>query len=150
MKPEFGEDARPRDKKKRAAIIRSLFISGRTIAAHTEYCIDAALWTKLELRAKATKACRDEVRDALGDLAEDGMPFAGSTAERKDGAPVWKQRDVWLFEDYVYNCAEYAERVGANAEIHNRLADECHRRYGMGPKRIRIIEEEEPFGAGGD
>lgn len=141
-KPQFGDD-RP-DKDTRAVKIRALFVAGRTVAAHSEYCIDNGLWTDVEIRGKAMKAIRDEVREALGALDDDGMPFAGPTPERADGAPVWRQREFWTFDDYVYNYSEYRNRAGANIEVANRIATECRERNGKGPRNLRLIEEDEP------
>ena len=46
MKYRFGDQRE--DSAARAAKIRSLFHGG-TIAAHTDYCIDQAVWTETEL-----------------------------------------------------------------------------------------------------
>jgi hypothetical protein len=142
MKPQFGDNAYEQDRETRAAKIRALFVSGTTIASHTELCIDEDLWTKNELRAKATKACRDEVRAALGDLKDDGLPFAGPTLLREEGAPIWRQEEFWGPEDYIYNYDEYRSRRAAPCvEVANRIADKYRRRFGDGgPRNIQIIE----------
>ena len=144
MKPQFGDNAYAEERSTRAMKIRSIFTSGTTIAAHTERCIDAGLWSDFEIRAKATKACRDEVRDALGEIRNDGLPFAGPTGARQDGAPVWRQMEFWSYDDYVYNYNEYKSRGGSNIQVANRIAEHCRGRYSRGPKNLRIIEEDEP------
>ena len=86
MKPQFGDEASPRERQRRAETIRARF-TGATIAAHTELCIDSGLWSDFELRARATRSCREEVRDALKAPRSDGMPFAAQSAETEGGAP---------------------------------------------------------------
>lgn len=148
MKAQFGEDGYPQDAATRAAKIRALFIGGTTIAAHTEKCIDSDVWTKHEIRAKATKALRDEVREALGALKTDdgNVPWAGQTTVLEDGAPVWRQEEFWQFDDYVLNYQEYGKRGGSNIRIANNIAKRCKERNdGRGPKYLQIIEvEDEP------
>jgi len=145
--PRFGDDAHKQDRENRAKRIRSSFKSGTTVAAHTEYCISEDYWTELEIRARATAALRDEVREALGALDESGLPFAGPTFLREGRAPVWRQRAFWDYDDYVYNFNEYRSRAGSNIAVANKIAAECRERNGRGPNNLRVaevIEEDEP------
>jgi len=144
MKAKFGDDAHKREWSTRSARIRAIFQSGQTVAATTELCLDADLWSKNEIRNKATTACRNEVRAALGEL-QDGVPFAGPTGAREDGAPVWRQMEFWSYDDYVYNYQEYRGRGGSNIAVANHIAERCCDQYRTGPKRLQLLEiEEEP------
>lgn len=141
MKYTFGDNAGGGDG--RAGKIRELFVAGTTIAAHTEICIDKGLWSESELRAKAATICRAEVRRALKSLV-DGMPFAGRTADQTEGAPIWKQRELWSQEDYALNCAMYRRDIAESAvAIHNKLASECREKFGSGPTLIMLSEADD-------
>lgn len=152
MKYRFGDNTDAAVS--RAQKIRSLFISGVTIKTHTEKCIDANLWSESELRSRAARQCRAEVRDALGTLV-DGLPFAGPTASRENRAardedegpaPVWKQIELWSEEDFLYNYKCKASLGGQNIAVANNIAVECNRRYGRSLKLLRIVEiEDEPL-----
>lgn len=128
--------------KGRAQSIRGLFIGGTTINAHTEKCIKAKVWTESELLAKASVACRNEVRDALGALV-DGLPFAGPTQPKGDSSkPLWKQMELWTKDDYYYNFNAYAQRGSQNIAVANKIAQACSQRYGEGPIELQIVEGE--------
>lgn len=151
MKPKFGDDAYAGDYSARAARIRELFVFGRTIAAHTEYCIDKGLWSPAEMRSKATGGCRNEVRAALGALMENRLPFAGQTTERDEDtkAPIWRQIEFWEKDDYYLNNKAYIDRGSDNIEIGNRIASDCWRRYGDGPPQYAVVEVSEAGGFDG-
>jgi hypothetical protein len=119
MKYSFGDVS---DQKSRAAKIRALFV-GSTIQEHTERWINAGLWTESELRAVAARGLRAEVRDALGQITEDGVPWAGPTSTRRPPAedesensawaPVWRQLDFWSKKDFDYNYTAYKNSAKA-------------------------------------
>jgi hypothetical protein len=115
-----------------------MFLSGTTIADHTEKCIRANVWTESELLGHASRACREEVRNALGELVDGGLPFAGPTTTKKGGKPEWKQRHLWKKEDYFLNCGLYAQRSGADLIVHNKLARECAQRFDESPTLLQI------------
>lgn len=143
MKYTFGDRG---NSDARAAQIRALFHGG-TIAAHTEVCIDNNLWTESELRAKAVRACKDEVRAALS--AElDGLPWAGETPTTEEGLPVWRQLDFWDFETFVFNISRRKIQTGADVEVINRLVSRCQERFGRAPHKsalIDLIEDDSQF-----
>jgi hypothetical protein len=145
MKVTFGD--MPQGRETRPQLIRGLFLGGSTIADHTEKCIRANVWSESELFGRASRACRNEVRDALGELVDGGLPFAGPTTSMKNGKPEWLQRDFWAKEDYFLNCGLYAKRSGADITVHNGLARECSRRFAEAPTLLQICAADE---AGGD
>jgi hypothetical protein len=139
VKYTFGDLS---DQKSRAAKIRALFV-GSTIQEHTERCIDAGLWTESELRAVAARGLRAEVRDALGQITEDGTPWAGPTSTRRPPAedesetsaraPVWRQLDFWSKKDFDYNYTAYRRRARDNDHVAENIARACRERFGADP-----------------
>ena len=138
MNYEFGDVGD--GQQSRARLIRQLFEGGITIAEHTEKCIRLKVWTDSELLGRAARACRNEVREALGQLV-DGLPFAGPTTKQAEGKPLWQQMELWEQSDYFYNCELYADRVASNLEVHNRIAAACWQRYNAGPPLLHLVEE---------
>ena len=140
MKYTFGDRS---DSGARAAQIRTLFHGG-TIAAHTEVCIDNGLWTDSELRAKAQRACREEVRAALS-AEVDGLPWAGETPIKEEGAPVWRQLEFWDYETFTFNIGNRKVQTGADVAVINRMVSVCFERFGKSPHRVALVEiTEEP------
>jgi hypothetical protein len=135
MKYTFGDSG---DSGGRAARIRELFHGG-TIAAHTEICIDNDVWTDSELRGKALRACKEEVRTALS-TEVDGLPWAGETPQKEEGSPVWRQLDLWDFETYVFNINRRKVQTGADVEVINRMAERCYERFGKAPRKTKLVE----------
>ena len=136
MKYQFGDGGD--GGKARASKIRALFHGG-TIAAHTEACIDHDVWTKTELRGKALRACKEEVRAALSAEA-DGVPWAGETPVTEEGAPVWRQLELWDFETYVFNITRRKAQTGADILVINRMVARCFERFGKAPHRSALVE----------
>jgi hypothetical protein len=147
MKYSFGDIS---DAKSRSAKIRALF-HGATIQEHTEHCIDAGLWTESELRGMAAREAREEVRAALGEITEDGVPWAGPTrthrappedeseasvqsGEHKRRAPIWRQMDFWSKADFDYNYSAYKRRAHANDQVAENIARVCRERFGTNPE----------------
>jgi hypothetical protein len=138
MNYEFGDRS---DAKSRAAKIRALFTKGSTIQEHAEFCIQQGVWTTSELRGLASIQARNEVRDALGILTEEGVPFAGPTARRKNHVPVWKQMAFWSKVDFDYNYSAYKRRERANGRVAANIARVCEERFGEPPNFIEIEDE---------
>jgi hypothetical protein len=130
MKYQFGDRS---DDKSRASVIRSLFVVGSTIQEHTERCIENGAWTESELRGMASIQARAEVRDALGQITSEGVPFAGPTETRKEQSPVWRQMEFWSKRDFDYNYSEYKRRERANAKVATAIARVCRERFGEDP-----------------
>lgn len=143
MKYQFGDGGE--SSAARANKIRALFHGG-TLTAHTEICIDAGLWTDSELRAKALRGCKDEVRAALT-ATIDGLPWAGETPYREEGKPVWRQLDFWDYETFVFNIGRRKAQTASDVDVINRLVDRCRERFGVSPKKSALSDiEEEPEG----
>lgn len=132
MKLQFGDQLG--DNASRAAKIRALFVRGTTIQSHTERCVDAGLWSAIDLRHKATKACQTEVREALS-IIVDGVPWAGETEKRRDGKPVWRQLEFWEYEDYCFNIQHRIQQGHADAAVINKLLEHCFERFGKAPAK---------------
>ena len=77
MKIQFGDTGNTPES--RAQMIRDLFTEGRTVPAHTDFCMNRGLWTEAENYAAALRQHQAEVRDALGELTAEGIPFAELT-----------------------------------------------------------------------
>jgi hypothetical protein len=137
MTYQFGDRS---DEKSRAAIIRSLFVVGSTIQEHAERCIENGVWTESELRGMAAIQARAAVRDALGQITPEGIPFAGPTATRRGRSPLWRQVDFWSKADFDYNFSEYKRREKANGKVAAAIARVCRERFGQDPTYI----EDEP------
>jgi hypothetical protein len=127
----------------RAAKIRELFVAGTTIYDHTEFCFDHDVWTKSEQRGLAISQARTEVREALGQLGPDGVPWAGATQNRKDGKPIWRQEELWSKRDYDFNYSAYRKRELSNRRIAANISRKCVLRFGEPPQFIDGVFEEE-------
>jgi hypothetical protein len=142
---QFGDRTSPES---RARQIRSLFVAGSTIQEHTEHCIQQKVWTQSEIRGMAAIQARNEVRDALGYIGVEGVPFAGPTGthkevddgQRKRQVPVWRQMAFWSKRDFDYNFTAYRRRADANQQIAENIAQLCRERFGQEP--IFLGEEE--------
>lgn len=158
MNYQFGDRS---EESSRAQKIRALFTAGTTIQEHTEVCIRQDVWTQSELLGMASIQARAEVREALGQLTPEGVPFAGPTsqrrvvseeegaeseeeeseeeesekprAKRKISAPIWRQMEFWSKRDFDYNYTAYKRRERQNAKIAGNIARVCRERYGEDP-----------------
>ena len=112
---------------------------GTATFAHT--CIDQGLYTDNDLKRFQLRAVQSEIRAALKATDAAGLPFAGITTEQdEDGAPVWQQRVLWGFEDYVLNIRQvFAQRDECHASG-VKLIEECRRRFGKGPDATPVEE----------
>ena len=141
MSYTFGDRS---DHKSRASLIRSYFTAGRTINAHTELCVERGVWTESELRGLATTQARAEVRDALGQITAEGVPFAGPTPQHEGRSPVWRQMDFWSKRDFDYNYSSYKRREMSNGQIANNIARVCRERFGEDPVYIELNDLDQP------
>jgi hypothetical protein len=134
MKPIFSDRI---DEESRGRRIRALFsrYPDATIFEFTGRCIDDGMFTPAELRSLEIKGAESVVRKALKHPDETGLPFAGPTAECREGTnvQVWRQRDLWEFEDYEHNYNLLRKHAGSTVTVCNNLARECDRRYGRRP-----------------
>jgi len=133
MKLEFGDTSSPAS---RAEKIRKLFKSGQTVDETTRKAMDDGVWTESEDNLTLFREHRREVRDVLGDLTPDGLPWAGPTALRKEdqpGQPVWRQLVFWSKADYDYNYTSYKRRERQNAQIAANIARNCISMFGVAP-----------------
>lgn len=141
MSYEFGDRS---ESKSRAARIREAFVAGTTVNAHAEYCLNTLkLWTESEVRGMASIQARAEVREALGVITADGVPFAGPTPAREGRTPIWKQMEFWSKVDFDYNYSAYKRREVANGRIAANIAHVCLNRFGAPPILIDIEDDPE-------
>ena len=141
MSYEFGDRS---ESKSRASRIREAFVAGTTINAHTEYCLATLkIWTDSEIRGMASIQARAEVREALGVITTDGVPFAGPTPARDGHAPIWQQMEFWSKSDFDYNYSAYKRREVANARIAANIARVCEERFGEPPMLVDVEDEPE-------
>lgn len=126
-----------RDAPGRDQQIRDLFATlggSMTTAQFARECIEYGIWSDVEQDRIIIRAAQSEIRRALKVEDAAGLPTAGKTTDTDDdGAPVWKARQLWLFEDYELNILDL---VGQRDELHGnalKLAVECEVRYGRAP-----------------
>jgi hypothetical protein len=131
---KFGDDRD--DAASRAATIRSLFVIGSTIEEHTEKCIREKVWSDTELLAMARVKAKDQVRDALGQITPEGIPFAGPTATKRGQSPVWRQMELWSKADFDFNFTAYRRRAKENTRIALNIARVCRERFGEDPVEL--------------
>jgi hypothetical protein len=139
MNYAFGDRS---DEQSRAAKIRALFTSGTTIQEHAERCVEYGVWTQSELRGMAALQARAEVREALGQIQPEGVPWAGPTSSHKGSAPVWRQMEFWSKADFDFNYSAYRTRERANAKIANAIARVCRERFGVDPTFVDDVDGE--------
>jgi hypothetical protein len=132
MKYQFGDVSD--DQVSRAAKIRALFVSGRSVAAHAEICIDANVWTESEKRSMIAAQARAEVRAALGQLTEEGVPWAGPCGFGKE--PKWRQMEFWSLHDFDMNYTAYLRRERSNGKVADSIARVCRERHGRDPRDL--------------
>lgn len=130
MNYEFGDRS---ERSSRPKQIRELFVAGRTIGEHAEICIRSGVWTDSEILGMASIQARAEVRDALGQITADGVPFAGPTPLKKGRAPIWRQLEFWSKRDFDYNYTAYKRRERQNGAVALNIARVCRERYGEDP-----------------
>lgn len=122
-----------RDQTIRAEFLK---IGGTDMRAFARHCMTIGIFTfeerdELELRAVAGICKR-----ALKKPDDDGLPMAGQTTFVSDeGAPIWQQRHLWIFEDYQLNYADAMGQADVLMDTAERLADECEGRFGRRPAR---------------
>lgn len=139
FQPEFGDP--PDDQQTRGAKIRALFTSGESIDETTRKCIEGGVWTDAENAAAAMAFHRSEVRTALRALI-DGVPWAGEVNRRLDGTRVWRQLDLWSYDDYAYHLATRVIQIHGDVTVINRLIDRCLMQHGRAPIEKLILSED--------
>lgn len=104
-----------------------------TTVLFAQHCINAGVWKQDELDRFALSHAQSEVRRALKKADGAGLPFAGQTHAIEDGAHLWTQRKLWVYEDYAINVAELVTQRDTMHWQALALADECRDRYGHAP-----------------
>ena len=72
----------------------------------THRCIRLGIWDQTFQTESFFKAARKEVHEALGELDQTKMPFAGPTEDRDPDdpkSPIRVQRAMWEVDDYEFN-----------------------------------------------
>lgn len=98
-------------------------------------CIEADLYTEVELANASVRWVMSECRKALKKTDKYGLPYAGPTPGTVDdeAGPLWKQLALWSYADFEYNICDRASGLVSDYEILIRLRDACNERYGMAP-----------------
>jgi len=120
----------PRDQR-----IRELFTDQggeMTTVEFAQVCIDDGVWSEWELTRMVVKEAQAQIRAALRSRDKGGLPYAGQTTTRnEDGAPIWRLRQGWLFEDYELNVKEHIAQRDEAHSVAVKLSAECEVRYGV-------------------
>lgn len=121
--------------------IRALFsemggaLPVREVAQH---CIEAGVWDETQLQGMMVNGAVKRVKDALrSELNGSGLPFAAAIG--KGHQAVWKQRDLFQYEDYV---SVLDMGVAAVVADHSRLRAwqlECRAKFGVAPSIPDLI-----------
>lgn len=121
----------------RTKMIRDLFEThGGELStyAFAELCIAEGLYTEDELSKASIRWVQGSVRRVLKRPDESGLPFAGETTERDEsGSPLWRQRKLWLYEDYELNIHTHLTNRDENHRAAVALTRECAARFGRCP-----------------
>lgn len=122
-------------KRSRAKEIRDLFerLGGSMTAERlTHLCIDAGIFTPIDLENRAIRAATDEVRAALRELDAVRLPWAGQSGEKPEAgeAREWKQRAFWDELDYEFNVCDRSNQLMGDYAVIRGLCQECMERYG--------------------
>ena len=67
------------------------------------YCWDEGVWGPEEQRSMAEAAARRECQNAISRKGPTGLPLAGPTTTKDGSSRVWRQLDLWDYNDAVYN-----------------------------------------------
>lgn len=103
-------------------------------ASFAKHLIDSGFWDSEELDAFAVKAVQGQIRSALKKHDAMALPFAGQTTDKdEDGAPVWKQRNLWSYETYELNVATRLTQSESLYTEAQKLSDECELKFGRSP-----------------
>lgn len=126
--PEKSLDQRIRDEFERVG-------GSVATAPFVHHCHDAGIWSDDEWESLAFREAQSAVRRALHAPDNQGLPFAGQTAEThgNDVGHVWKQRRLWLYPDYETNISDLRRQRDSCHRTAVALADECHARFGRAP-----------------
>lgn len=104
-----------------------------TTGEFARHCIEIGIYTEEDLESFAIQHVQSEVRKALKRPDLTGLPFAGQTTEKVDGAAVWKQRNLWTYDDYAVNIRELITQRDTLHTEAVKLSDECRERFGIAP-----------------
>lgn len=101
-------------------------------------CLNEGIWNETDREVILLRSAQAQVREALSDDDDTGLPFAGQTIEREhDGGPrVWKTRRMWDFPDYELNVNIRVLQVGKLEHTVSLLRIECADRYGREPEIV--------------
>ena len=111
-----------------------------TTAGLAHACIEERIFDADELDKAALRLVQGVCREALKQSNEYGLPFAGPSSEKSDDGDsrLWKQLDLWGYEDYEYNIHERNSGLLADHTILARIRDHCMTRYGKAPAILEI------------
>lgn len=95
-------------------------------------CVGAGIWTQDEMDRIAIKSVQEICRRALNVKDASGLPSASRTTQTNDdGQPIWKARQLWLFDDYKLNVVAHLGQRDEDHVVAVKLAAECEARYGV-------------------
>ena len=109
------------------------------------YCWDEGVWTPDEQRWMAFATAKRECQQALSRKGATGLPLAGPTPSRDNGSRVWRQLDLWDYEDATFNLGMRIKQVVVKDwSTIVALVNYMQARYGQAPP---IPHWEMPHGA---
>lgn len=115
--------------------IRSLFSAmggSLPIREIARRCIEGGVWDETTLEGIMIAGAEKRVKDALKVTTNgSGLPFAAAVGKGREA--VWRQRELFSYEDYVTKIGEGVEALGADHAKLRAWQGECRARFGTAP-----------------
>jgi hypothetical protein len=109
----------------------------------TQYCWQDGIWSEDEKRQMAFAAAKRQCHNALKTKNSLGLPVAGPSLRRDDGAPVWVQLQFWDEETCKYNIALRLRQVQKDMRMIEALQRYYAERWGTPPPVPRLVLPDE-------
>lgn len=94
-------------------------------------CISEGIWTEDELKRIYMRSVQDACIKALQKKDDGGLPtYLPSADQNADRQPIWKLRQLCLFEDYEVNILAHIKQRNEDHIVALKLAIECEDRHG--------------------
>lgn len=95
-------------------------------------CLEAAVWDEVQIESMQLNGAVKRVKDALRTHVNgSGLPFAAATD--KSAKAIWKQREMFAYEDYVSIISMGVDALGADHAKLRAWQAECRDRHGTAP-----------------
>jgi hypothetical protein len=117
-----------------------------TVSRLAALCWEVGVWDADEQRHMAFANAKRQCQTALESKDAAGLPVAGPTPVRDGQALVWKQIDMWTYDDAVFNLGLKIKQVDKDVAGIAHLHAWIDKRYGQAPPvPIWTYPEESPI-----